>query len=85
MPVLTEKLKEDELLAIFQNEANRMREALKEDSILPTGKELDMLIDRWGSVDNYRAAINSRLDALLKPDGSNHGEFKNILKNRYWN
>jgi len=84
MPVLTQKLKEDELLAIFQNEANRMREALKGDSILPTGKELDMLIDRWGSVDNYRAAINSRLDALLKPDGSNHGEFKNVLKNRYW-
>ena len=85
MPVLTKRMKEDELLAMFRNEANRMRAALKDDSILPTGKELEKLIRRWGSLENYRAAINARLDALLTPGGSEHGEFQQILNKRYWN
>ena len=85
MPALTRAMKEDDLLALFRNEANALRESLKDGNIQLSGKELDMVIAQWGSLDNYRAAINERLDAMLKPNGAVHARFLRILKPSFWN
>jgi hypothetical protein len=85
MPALTRAMKEDDLLALFRNEANALRESLKDGNIQLSGKELDMVVAQWGSLDNYRAAINERLDAMLKPNGAAHSRFLRILKPSFWN
>ncbi|NBR22801.1 MAG: hypothetical protein EBU08_03270 [Micrococcales bacterium] len=85
MPALTRAMKEDDLLALFRNEANTLRESLKDGNIQLTGKELDMVIAQWGSLNNYRDAINQRLDAMLKPNGAVHARFLRVLKPSFWN
>ena len=85
MPALTRAMKEEDLLALFRNEANNLRESLKDGNIQLSGKELDMIIAQWGSLNNYRAAIDERLDAMLKPNGSAHRSFTRILKPSFWN
>jgi hypothetical protein len=85
MPALTRAMKQDDLLALFRNEANALRESLKDGTIQLSGKELDMVVAQWGSLNNYRAAINERLDAMLKPNGAVHARFLRILKPSFWN
>jgi hypothetical protein len=85
MPALTKAMKEEDLLALFRNEANALRESLKDGNIQLSGKELDLVIAQWGSLNNYRDAINKRLDALLKPNGAAHSRFVRILKPSFWN
>jgi hypothetical protein len=85
MPALTQAMKEEDLLALFRNEANNLRESLKDGNIQLSGKELEMVIAQWGNLNNYRAAINERLDAMLKPNGSAHSRFVRILKPSFWN
>jgi len=85
MPALTRAMKEEDLLALFRNEANNLRESLKDGNIQLAGKELDMVIAQWGSLNNYRDAINQRLDAMLKPNGAVHARFLRILKPSFWN
>ena len=85
MPALTRAMKQDDLLALFRNEANTLRESLKDGNIQLSGKELDMVIAQWGSLNNYRAAINERLDAMLNPNGAAHSRFLTILKPSFWN
>ena len=84
MPALTRAMKEDDLLALFRNEANNLRESLKDGNIQLTGKELDMVIAQWGSLNNYRNAITKRLDEMLKPNGAVHARFLRILKPSFW-
>jgi hypothetical protein len=84
MPALTRAMKEEDLLALFRNEANALRESLKDGNIQLSGKELEMIIAKWGSLNNYRAAINERLDAMLSPNGSAHSRFIHILKPSFW-
>jgi hypothetical protein len=84
MPALTRAMKEDDLLALFRNEANTLRESLKDGNIQLTGKELDMVIAQWGSLNNYRNAITKRLDEMLKPNGAVHARFLRILKPSFW-
>jgi hypothetical protein len=85
MPALTKAMKEEDLLALFRNEANNLRQGLKDGNIQLSGKELDMVIAQWGSLNNYRDAINKRLDAMLKPGGEAHRSFLRILKPSFWN
>jgi hypothetical protein len=84
LPALTKAMKAEDLLALFRNEANTLRESLKDGNIQLSGKELDMVVAQWGSLNNYRAAINERLDAMLNPDGTAHEDFYNILKPSFW-
>jgi hypothetical protein len=84
MPALTRAMKQDDLLALFRNEANTLRESLKDGNIQLSGKELDLVVAQWGSLDSYRAAINERLDAMLKPNGAVHSRFLNTLKPSFW-
>jgi hypothetical protein len=85
MPALTKAMKEEDLLALFRNEADNLRQSLKDGNIQLSGKELDLVVAQWGSLNNYRDAINKRLDALLKPNGSAHSRFVRILKPSFWN
>jgi hypothetical protein len=85
MPALAKAMKEEDLLALFRNEANNLRESLKDGNIQLSGKELDMVVAQWGSLNNYREAINKRLDAMLKPGGAAHRSFLRILKPSFWN
>jgi hypothetical protein len=84
MPVLTKRLKQDELLALFRNEARIMMEGLTNAANLPTGKELDLIVSNFGSLDAYRKKIQERLDAILQPGGEGHQVFLNVLKPAYW-
>jgi hypothetical protein len=84
MPVLTKRLKQQELLALFRNEANNMMEALSNPANLPTGKELDLIISNFGSLDAYRQKIQERIDSLLKPNGEGYKTLLNVLKPSYW-
>jgi hypothetical protein len=84
MPALTRAMKEDDLLALFRNEANNLRESLKDGNIQLSGKELEMVIAQWGSLNNYRNAITKRLDEMLKPNGAVHARFLRILKPSFW-
>jgi hypothetical protein len=84
MPVLTKRMSQDELLAIFRNQADRLRGELKNESLLPTGAELALIEKEWGSIDNYREVINSRLDMLLAPNGEMLPDMMDILKPGYW-
>jgi hypothetical protein len=84
MPVLTERLKEDELLSLFRNEARAMMEGLNNPANLPTGKELDLVIKNFGSLNAYRQKVAERIDALLNPGGEGYEDFLKILKPNYW-
>jgi hypothetical protein len=84
MPVLTKRLKQDELLALFRNEANAIVEGLNNPANLPTGRELDLIISNFGSLDAYRQKIQERIDSLLKPDGEGYQTFLSTLKPGYW-
>ena len=84
MPALTKLMKEDDLLALFRNEANALRESIKDGNLQLSGKELQMIVTQWGSLNNYRAAINTRLDAMLNPNGDVHSRFLRILKPSFW-
>jgi len=84
MPALTRRLKADELLAMFRNEADSLRESLMKEEKFPTGPELDRIIQKWGSVNAFRDAINNRLDSMLKVNGDYHEEFLSMLNNRFW-
>jgi len=84
MPALTRRLKEDELLAMFRNEADSLRESLMKEEKFPTGPELDRIIAKWGSINAFRDVINNRLDEMLKVNGSYHEEFLSMLNNRFW-
>lgn len=84
MPVLTERLKQDEIVDLFRNEARAMIEGLNNPANLPTGKELDLIIKNFGSLDAYRQKVQERIDALLKPNGEGYNEFIKILNPRYW-
>ena len=84
MPVLTKRLKQDELLALFRNEASAMMEGLNNPANLPTGKELDLIISNFGSLDAYRQKVQERIDSLLQPGGEGHQALLNVLKPGYW-
>jgi hypothetical protein len=84
MSVLTQRLKQEELLALFRNEARTMMEGLSNPANLPTGKELDLVISNFGSLDEYRKKIQERLDAILQPGGEGHQVMLNVLKPVYW-
>jgi hypothetical protein len=84
MPVLTKRLKQEEVLDIFRNEARVMMQQLDNPANLPTGKELDLIIKNFGSIDAYRAKVQERIDALLKPGGEGHDMFLRVLNPRYW-
>jgi hypothetical protein len=84
MPVLTQRLKRDEILELFRNEARAMMEGLNNPANLPTGKELDLIIKNFGSIDAYRQKVQERIDSLLKPGGEGYDTFLNILKPARW-
>ena len=84
MPVLTKRLKQEEILDIFRNEARVMMLQLDNPANLPTGKELDLVIKNFGSLDAYRAKVQERIDALLKPGGEGYDMFLRVLNPRYW-
>ena len=84
MPVLTKRLKQEELLDLFKNEARVMMQELNNPANLPTGKELDLIIKNFGSLDEYRQKIQERIDSLLVPGNEAHEAFLNILKPGYW-
>ena len=84
MPVLTTRLKQEELLDLFKNEARVMMEELNNPANLPTGKELDLIIKNFGSLDAYREKIQQRIDSLLVPGNEAHEAFLNVLKPGYW-
>jgi hypothetical protein len=84
MPVLTKRMSQDELLAIFRNEADRLRSELKNESLLPTGIELALIEKEWGSIDKFREVINNRLDMLLSPKGEMLPDMMDMLKPGYW-
>jgi hypothetical protein len=84
MPVLTKRLKQEELLDLFKNEARVMMQELNNPANLPTGKELDLIVKNFGSLDNYRQKIQERIDSLLVPGNEAHEAFLNVLKPGYW-
>jgi hypothetical protein len=84
MSVLTKRMKQDELLAVFRNEADRLRSELKNESLVPSGPELALIEKEWGSLSNYRDAVNARLDMLLAPNGGMLPDMMDILKPGYW-
>jgi hypothetical protein len=84
MPVLTKRLKQEELLDLFKNEARVMMQELNNPANLPTGKELDLIIKNFGSLDEYRQKIQERIDSLLVPGNEGHEAFLNALKPSYW-
>jgi hypothetical protein len=84
MPVLTKRLKQEEVLDIFRNEARVMMQQLDNPANLPTGKELDLIIKNFGSLDAYRAKVQERIDALLKPGGEAYDMFLRVLNPSYW-
>jgi hypothetical protein len=84
MPVLTQRLKQDEILDLFRNEARAMMEGLNNPANLPTGKELDLIIKNFGSIDAYRQKVQERIDSLLKPGGEGYDTFLKILKPARW-
>jgi hypothetical protein len=61
-----------------------MMQQLDNPANLPTGKELDLIIKNFGSIDAYRAKVQERIDALLKPGGEGHDMFLRVLNPRYW-
>jgi hypothetical protein len=85
MPVLTKRLKQDEILALFRNEARAIVEGLNNPANLPTGKELDLIISNFGSLDAYRKKIQERIDALLQPGSEGYQTFLSVLRPGYWN
>ena len=84
MPVLTKRLKQEELLDLFKNEARVMMQELNNPANLPTGKELDLIIKNFGSLDAYREKIQQRIDSLLVSGNEGHAAFLNVLKPGYW-
>ena len=84
MPVLTQRLKQDEILELFRNEARAMMEGLNNPANLPTGKELDLIIKNFGSIEAYRQKVQERIDSLLKPGGEGYDTFLKILKPARW-
>ena len=84
MPVLTERLKQEEILDLFRNEARIMMQQLDNPANLPTGKELDLIIKNFGSLDAYRAKIKERIDSLLKPGNEGYETFLRVLRPDYW-
>jgi hypothetical protein len=84
MPVLTKRLKQEELLDLFKNEARVMMQELNNPANLPTGKELDLIVKNFGSLDSYRQKIQERIDSLLVPGNEAHEAFLNVLKPGYW-
>jgi hypothetical protein len=84
MPVLTKRLKQDEILALFRNEAKAIVEGLNNPANLPTGKELDLIISNFGSLDAYRKKIQERIDALLQPGNEGYQTFLSVLRPDYW-
>jgi hypothetical protein len=85
MPVLTERLKQEEILDLFRNEARIMMEQLNNPANLPTGKELDLIVKNFGSLDAYRAKIKERIDSLLEPGSEGYKAFLSVLRTDYWN
>ena len=84
MPVLTKRLKQEEILDLFKNEARIMMEGLNNPANLPTGKELDLIVKNFGSLDAYRQKIQERIDSLLVPGNEGYQTFLSILKPSYW-
>jgi hypothetical protein len=84
MPVLTKRLKQEEILDLFRNEARIMMEQLNNPANLPTGKELDLIVKNFGSLDAYRAKIQERIDSLLTPGNEGYQTFLSVLKPNYW-
>jgi hypothetical protein len=84
MPVLTKRLKQEELLELFRNEARIMMQELNNPANLPTGRELDLIIKNFGSVDGYRQKIQERIDSLLTPGNEGYQTFLSVLKPSYW-
>jgi hypothetical protein len=84
MPVLTERLKQEEILDLFRNEARIMMTQLDNPANLPTGKELDLIVKNFGSLDAYRAKIQERIDSLLSPGAEGYQAFLSALDPNYW-
>jgi hypothetical protein len=84
MPVLTKRLKQEEILDLFKNEARIMMEELNNPANLPTGKELDLIVKNFGSLDGYRQKIQERIDSLLTPGNEGYQTFLSVLKPSYW-
>jgi hypothetical protein len=61
-----------------------MMQELNNPANLPTGKELDLIIKNFGSLDEYRQKIQERIDSLLVPGNEGHEAFLNALKPSYW-
>lgn len=84
MRVLSRRMKQDELLSMFRNEGNRLRAMLADPASAPTGNELGIITNKWGSYQAFVDKVNERLDAILNRGGGNHSEFLQTLKPNYW-
>jgi hypothetical protein len=84
IPVLLERMGQDALIQAFRNEANKLNAALRSNTFSPSGNELRMIIDRYGSLNAYRDAIEARTTELLTPGTRNFERFKEVLTPGYW-
>ena len=84
LPVLLERMGQDALIQAFRNEANKLNAALRSNTFSPSGNELRMIIDRYGSLNAYRDAIEKRTAALLTPGTRAFEGFKEVLTPGYW-
>ncbi len=84
IPVLLQRMGQDELIQAFRNEADKLVASLRSDAFSPSGNELRIIIDRYGSLNAYRDAIEARTAELLTPGTRNFEQFKDILTASYW-
>jgi hypothetical protein len=74
----------EEILDLFRNEASKMMTQLDNPANLPTGKELDLIVKNFGSLDAYRAKIQERINSLLSPGAEGYQAFLSALDPNYW-
>lgn len=84
IPVLLQRMGQDALIQAFRNEADKLVASLRSDAFSPSGNELRIIIDRYGSLNAYRDAIEARTAELLTPGTRNFEQFKDILTASYW-
>jgi len=84
LPVLLERMGQDALIQAFRNEANKLNASLRSNAFSPSGNELRMIIDKYGSLNGYRDAIERRTTELLTPGTRSFDRFKGVLTESYW-
>ena len=84
MEQLSERMGEERMQELYNNEVSRLVTNLSNPLFMPKGRELQLIISNFGSYENFLAVVTGGLQEMTKPGTRLNNLFKQLAKAGFW-